>query len=124
MSDSTQARFAAVLVVRRTIRARAEALFAAWTDPQQLTRWWGPPGVTCTAAEVELIEPPSRLIYSWRLEIPEAGTERVSVSFVPGDGTTEVIVTHERIVKAAARTQHESGWIGCLAGLARFAEDL
>jgi uncharacterized protein YndB with AHSA1/START domain len=150
MSDSTQSPFTAALVVRRIIRARPEALFAAWTDPQQLTRWWGPKGVSCTAAEIDLrvggryrianrmpdgstlwiagefevIEPPSRLIYSWRLEIPQASTERVSVSFVPRDSGTEVIVTHERIGSAAARTQHESGWIDCLGGLARFAEGL
>jgi uncharacterized protein YndB with AHSA1/START domain len=152
MSESPQAPtpYVAALVVRRTIRARPEALFAAWTDPQQLVRWWGPEGVTCTAAEIdlrvggryrianrmpdgstlwiagefELIEPPSRLIYSWRLEIPEAGTERVSVNFVPRDTATEVIVTHERIVSVAARTRHESGWIGCLAGLARLEESL
>jgi uncharacterized protein YndB with AHSA1/START domain len=148
MSDSTQTPYVAALVVRRTIRARPAALFAAWTDPQQLMRWWGPEGVTCTAAQIdlrvggayrianrmpdgstlwiagnfELIEPPSKLIYSWRLEIPGAGTERVTVNFVPRDSSTEVIVTHERIASAAARTQHEGGWIGCLAGLARFAE--
>jgi uncharacterized protein YndB with AHSA1/START domain len=152
MSDSPRspAPTVAALVVRRTIRARPEALFAAWTDPQQLVRWWGPEGVTCAAAEIdlriggsyrianrmpdgstlwiagefELIEPPSRLIYSWRLEIPEASTERVSVSFVPRDSVTEVIVTHERIASMVARTRHESGWIGCLAGLARLAEGL
>ena len=150
MSESPQAPtpYVAALVVRRTIRARPEALFAAWTDPQQLVRWWGPEGVTCTAAEIdlrvggryrianrmpdgstlwiagefELIDPPSRLIYSWRLEIPEASTERVSVNFVPRDTATEVIVTHERIASVAARTRHESGWIGCLAGLARLEE--
>jgi uncharacterized protein YndB with AHSA1/START domain len=150
MTDSSQAPYTAALVVRRTIRARPETLFAAWTDPQQLTRWWGPESVVCTAAEIdlrvggryrianrmpdgsmlwiagefELIEPPSRLIYSWRLEIPGAGVERVTISFVPRDSATEVIVTHERIASVAARTQHESGWIGCLVGLARFAEGL
>ena len=150
MSDSGKAPYTAALVVRRTIRARPEALFAAWTDPQQLQRWWGPPGVTCTAAEIDLrvggsyrianrmpdgstlwiagefevIEPPNRLIYTWRLEIPEAGIERVCVSFLPRDSATEVIVTHERIANPAARTRHESGWIGCLAGLARLTEAL
>lgn len=150
MSESNQAPIVAALVVRRTIRARPETLFAAWTDPQQLMRWWGPEGVSCTAAEIdlrvggsyrianrmpdgstlwiagefELIEPPSRLIYSWRLEIPGASTERVSVSFVPCDTATEVIVTHERIASTPARTQHERGWVDCLAGLARFAESL
>jgi uncharacterized protein YndB with AHSA1/START domain len=152
MSDSGKAGgkvpYTAALVVRRIIRARPEALFAAWTDPQQLLRWWGPQGVICTGAEVDLrvggsyrianrmpdgstlwiagefevIEPPSKLTYTWRLEIPEAGIERVSVSFIARDSATEVIVTHERIVNEAARTRHESGWIGCLAGLARLAQ--
>jgi len=71
-----------------------------------------------------VIEPPSRLTYTWRLDIPQAGIERVSVSFIPRDSATEVIVTHERIATPAARTRHESGWIGCLAGLARFSEAL
>jgi len=150
MSDSSKDSYTAALVVRRTIRARPEALFAAWTDPQQLQRWWGPAGVTCTAAEIDLrvggsyrianrmpdgstlwiagefevIEPPSRLIYTWHLEIPEAAIERVSVTFIPRDSATEVIVTHERIANPAARTRHECGWIDCLAGLARFLEAL
>jgi uncharacterized protein YndB with AHSA1/START domain len=72
----------------------------------------------------ELIEPPSKLIYSWRLEIPGAGTDRVSVGFLPRDADTEVIVTHGRIASTAARTRHESGWIDCLAGLAHFAESV
>jgi uncharacterized protein YndB with AHSA1/START domain len=140
----------ATLVVRRTIRATPEKLFAAWTDPQQLVRWWGPEGVTCPAAEVdlrpggsyrianlmpdgtqlwisgefELIEPPHRLIYTWRLELPSAGIERVSILFEARGAGTEVIVTHERIGSAAARTTHERGWQQCLAGLARFAEGL
>ncbi len=82
-----------ILVVRRTIRATPERLFAAWTEPAQLTRWWGPAQVACPAAEVDLrvggryrlanqfadgsvwwiggtfeaITPPHLLVYSWEL---------------------------------------------------------
>jgi uncharacterized protein YndB with AHSA1/START domain len=81
------------LVVRRTIRASPERLFAAWTEPAQLRLWWGPAHVACPAAEVDLrvggryrlanqfadgsiwwiagtfetVEPPRLLIYSWEL---------------------------------------------------------
>jgi uncharacterized protein YndB with AHSA1/START domain len=36
-----------VLIVRRTIRASAERIFAAWTQPEQLCAWWGARPVTC-----------------------------------------------------------------------------
>jgi uncharacterized protein YndB with AHSA1/START domain len=76
------------------------------------------------SGEFELMEPPHRLIYTWRLELPSAGIERVSILFKARGAATEVIVTHERIGSAAARTTHERGWQQCLAGLARFAEGL
>jgi len=145
----------ATLVVRRIIRATPERLFAAWTEPQQLVHWWGPEGVSCPVAEVDLrpggryrianrfadgtlvwiagvfevVEPPRRLIYTWQLESAAAASvptlpERVSVCFEARDSATEVIVTHERIASAAARTSHELGWSGCLDGLARYAERL
>jgi uncharacterized protein YndB with AHSA1/START domain len=137
------------LIVRLTIGASRERLFDAWTTPAQLMEWWGPVGVSCTAAEVDLrvggryrianrlpdgetlwitgeferIERPNLLVYSWRLETgAEAGTaaERVSVRFRPQGDLTEVVVTHERIATQAMKEQHEQGWVGCLAGLKRY----
>jgi uncharacterized protein YndB with AHSA1/START domain len=100
------------LVARRTIRASAPRLFAAWTEPELLKQWWGPPGVTCTAAEIELrpggryrianrlpggevlwiagtfeeVSPPERLVYSWSLEPPRPAPDG-------GPGTPE----HSRV---------------------------
>jgi uncharacterized protein YndB with AHSA1/START domain len=140
---------AAKLVVRRTIRAPREKVFAAWTEARHLIAWWGPtPDVTCPSAEVDLrvggryrianrfpdgrllwiagefevIEPPVRLVFSWQLESHATGTERVTVDFEARGASTEVIVTHERIADAATRAGHEQGWMGCLDGLARYAE--
>lgn len=134
------------LVVRKTIYATAERLFEAWTDPAQLQKWWGPEGVACIGPEVDLrvggryrignqlpdgkilwivgefevVDPPHRLTYTWRLEGTPGESERVTVRFEPRGSATAVVVTHERIPNETARDQHQSGWHGCLEGLAEY----
>jgi uncharacterized protein YndB with AHSA1/START domain len=133
------------LVVRRLISATADTLFDAWTKPADLMSWWGPGGVACPEAQVDLrvggrcrianrfpdgvvwilwefevIEPPHKLVYTWRLEQSSGASERVTVRFEPRDNATEVIVIHERIRDVATRDRHEHGWHGCLDGLAEY----
>jgi uncharacterized protein YndB with AHSA1/START domain len=138
--------WAATLVVRRRINATPEKLFAAWTQPALLVQWWGPQGVTCPAAEIdlrvggpyrianqfpdgtvvwicgvfEIIEAPHRLTYTWKLESHDGPAERVTVCFEAHRDATEVIITHERITDQKTRAGHERGWIGCLDGLMRY----
>lgn len=137
------------LVARRVIRATPERLFEAWTQPRHLERWWGPRDASCfgatvdlrvggayrignrfpdgrtvwIAGEFELIDPPRRLVYTWRLESPDPRQtpERVTVEFKPVGDQTEVIVTHERIDDETSRRGHQAGWVACLDGLAAFA---
>jgi uncharacterized protein YndB with AHSA1/START domain len=139
-SPLDRAQCALRLVVRRTIAATPERVFEAWTQPQQLKQWWGPPSVVCSWAEVDLrvggryrvanrfpdgkilwitgefevIEPPRKLTYTWRLEADAGPTERVHVTFEARAEGTEVVVTHERIADRSTHDQHEQGWIGCL----------
>jgi uncharacterized protein YndB with AHSA1/START domain len=134
------------LRIRRVIAAVPERVFAAWTQPELLRQWWGPTGVRCIAAEIdlraggayrignqlpdgtvvwisgelELVEPPTRLVYSWR--IGDEPVSRVTVTFTAiGDASTEVTIHHERIHSDAVRDDHERGWHGCLDGLAVWA---
>jgi uncharacterized protein YndB with AHSA1/START domain len=144
-SDPDEPSTALVLTVQRMIRATPERLFDAWTQPEQLRKWWGPASVTCVGAEVdltvggryrianqfpdgkilwisgvfELIERPSKLIYTWQVSA-ERPTERVTVRFVAQGESTKVIVIHERIPDMVTRDRHEQGWLGCLDGLVRF----
>jgi uncharacterized protein YndB with AHSA1/START domain len=42
------------LVIERILKASPERVFDAFTDPEQLMKWWWPNGFTCPAAEVDL----------------------------------------------------------------------
>lgn len=134
------------MMSRRTIAADAARLFALWTEPDLLRRWWGPAGVVCPEASIDLrvggryrignllpngrtvwiegeflaIEPPRLLVYTWVVGTEPAS--QVSVRFEPRAAGTEIVVIHERIASAAVRDDHAAGWRGCLDGLAACAE--
>lgn len=42
------------LVMTRTFRVPAAAVFAAWIDPHLVRRWWGPEGFTCPVADMDV----------------------------------------------------------------------
>lgn len=132
------------LLVRRTIRAPVERVFEAWTRPEHLEKWWGPAGVTCSEAHVDLrvggeirianvlpdgstlwiegtferVEPPKELIYTWLVGGGIHGpASRVHVRFESKGTDTEVIIQHDRIDGEATRDNHQAGWLGCLDGL-------
>lgn len=134
------------LVVRRKIYAPAEQLFEAWTQPRHLKRWWGPRPVRCVDAEIDLrvgggyqianqfpdgrllwifgefevVDPPHKLVYTWRVDPQSQVCERVTVEFEQRGDATEVIVMHERIPNRATRDRHQEGWEGCLDRLANY----
>jgi uncharacterized protein YndB with AHSA1/START domain len=67
----------------------------------------------------EKIEPPHKLVYTWRMGRDFIEASRVTVRFEPRGEATEVIVTHEQIPTVAVRESHERGWKGCLDSLER-----
>jgi uncharacterized protein YndB with AHSA1/START domain len=139
-----------MLVVRRTISAAPHAVFAAWTEPAHLMRWWGPHGVTLAQAEIDLrvggryrlanryddgstlwisgvfeaIDPPELLVYTWAHEPIRNATEqtRVTVRFTAHQDATEVTVIHEGFATGGSRSTHETGWHQCLDRLALTSE--
>ena len=70
-TDVRSAAPARLLVIERTLRASPERVFDAFTDPEQLTKWWWPNGFTCPAAEVDLrVGGTYRLAMEWPGSIP------------------------------------------------------
>ena len=42
------------LIITRQLNAPVEKVWAAWTEPAQLTKWWGPTGFTAPTAKIDL----------------------------------------------------------------------
>src|SRR2546423_15173898 len=82
----------ATLTLRRSFASPREKVFRAWTEPEHLRSWWGPPGYETIEADVDLrpggayrlamrkapdgapffltgtyreVLPPERLAYTW-----------------------------------------------------------
>lgn len=51
--------------VEREFDAPIERVWAAWTEPADLKRWWGPTGFTCPHAEAD-IRPGGRIFVTMR----------------------------------------------------------
>ena len=143
MTDAARDGLLHSLSVDRRIPADREQVLHAWTDPDTLQRWWGPPDVDCVGAEVDLrvgghyrignglpdgsviwihgeylqIDAPSLLVYTWGVDGSDAAAQRVTVRFETAGDATLVRVVHEQITSVEAREGHSAGWNGCLEGL-------
>jgi uncharacterized protein YndB with AHSA1/START domain len=133
--------------ITRVIEAPRDDVFQAWTDPAELRRWWGPGEFTCPEADVDLrpggsyrlvmqpsagdafvlggtyreVQPPERLVYTWRWETGPAadGSESlVTVEFrALGDERTELVLTHSDFPASHGASPYQMGWEGGLEKL-------
>jgi uncharacterized protein YndB with AHSA1/START domain len=127
----------------RIIDAPRNDVFRAWTEPEQIRRWWGPGEFTCPEADVDLrpggtyrlamqptagdafivggtdreVEPPARLVYTWRWETGPAadGSESlVTVEFREQGARTELVLTHTDFPESHGPAPYQMGWDGGL----------
>ncbi len=146
MTDTT-APAAQTLVIRRTLNAPRQRVFDAWTQPELLQRWLGPPEFTVPAVAFDLrvggayrfemkspdgevyvvagvvkeLRAPERLSYTWRWleDKPEDEHDTLlTLDFHDRGATTELVLTHSKFVDAASRDRHEHGWNAVLDKLA------
>ena len=76
----------------REIAAPPEQVFAAFSDPQRLARWWGPAGFTNTFHVCEL-KPGGR--WSYVMHGPNGGNYRNESVFAEVEPPRKVVVQHE-----------------------------
>jgi uncharacterized protein YndB with AHSA1/START domain len=132
-----------VLRLTRTIKASRQAVFKAWTEPEQMKQWMAPEGLDLPAVEADVrvggayriqmispdgathtaygtyreINPPERLVYTWSWkEEPHSdiGETLVTVTLEEAEGATEVTMLHEGLPTEERRKDHEEGWTSCL----------
>lgn len=131
--------------IERTYQAPADAVFAAWTSPEVMRRWWRvEQGWGESDAEVDLrvggdirvvmhdtekdaeyggggkyteIDPPNRLAFTWLWDDDDRRT-LIEIDFEEIDGATKVSFTHSGLWDEEAVRDHEGGWTKILARLA------
>lgn len=125
------------LTMVRRLRAPPALVFAAWTRPEMLARWWGPHHTKVVEAEADArpggrfrtvlqetesgarhevsgtyaeVDPGQRLVFSWAWSSAPDRVSRVTVTFAPTDDGTEVTLVHDRFADADTATRHTRGW--------------
>ena len=138
--------------VRRRFSAAPEKVFAAFAEPHLVGQWLSPsPEITLTLLRFEFrvggvyrfayhlpggetvivggayrsIEPPSQIVFSWIIEPPDehAGIEsEVTVMITPDGSGAELLIRHEKLMRADAVGRHAEGWRGALDRLTALLE--
>lgn len=138
------------LVIRRVFDAPARLLFEAYSKPEHLTRWFGPPGWTLTLCEMDFqtggrlrlamtgldgiqgpafdgeyldIVPNQKITYAGAFETPDAETMTVTITFNEQVGQTTVTI-HTVFASVAMKNEHLGmGYAeGLAAGLDQLAD--
>jgi uncharacterized protein YndB with AHSA1/START domain len=129
------------LTLKRRLNASPEKVYAAWTDPQKITRWFAPSSVKTGSQQADIdarvggrfrisfstddeyyevggvyreVVPNEKLVFSWAWHSTPERESLVTVALKPdGDGTL-LTLHHEQLFDQAARDGHERGWLGSL----------
>jgi len=132
------------LTLVKRLRAPPARVWEAWTQPEQMMRWFGPHHTRVESADVDLregggfrvalrentgerheavggyttIERERRLVFRWNWASTPERVSRVTVELrVIAEGT-EVTLTHDRFADAETAKRHTRGWTESLERLA------
>jgi uncharacterized protein YndB with AHSA1/START domain len=136
------------IVIERELDAPRELVWRAWTDPDEVTKWWGPehfttprdkiefdlrPGGVCRLTMVgpdgedypsdghfRIVEPPERLSFGEEsTEHPMIESGETTVEFIDlGNDRTKVIVTSRMVCAEELVSMAKAGWASQLNKLA------
>ena len=135
------------LTLKRRFNAPPEKIYAAWTEPANLIRWFGPAMVQQQTVRADIdariggryrisfddargehhevggtyreLVPHRRLVFSWAWHATPERESQVTVLLQPDGAGTLLTLHHERLFDAAARDAHERGWTGTFDKLQR-----
>jgi uncharacterized protein YndB with AHSA1/START domain len=122
----------------RVLDAPRELVWKAWTEPEQLTLWWGPLGITTPLETIEVdlrpggvfrmtmvsdadatefptemefreVVEPERLVFGWDAQ-RGLGAGQVTVTFEDLGGKTEVSTHYDGFTTDEIQADSEVGW--------------
>ncbi len=102
------------MTLERTFRASPAQVFAAWTDPEALPRWFGPDGFACRTRRIDL-----RVGGEWVFDMVGHGTtfpnrhrwteitphSRIAFLMDAGEGSGEPMIVEVTLSPAGAGTR-------------------
>jgi len=135
------------LHLEKVLTVPRERVFAAFVDPAQLRRWWGPAGFTVSRLELaaeegasyriamqppeggvfhirgtlQAVEPPRRLAFTFIYEEPDPDDQEtlVTLTFDSTDSGTRITLDQGPFGTAARLELHREGWTDTLDRLER-----
>jgi uncharacterized protein YndB with AHSA1/START domain len=128
------------LTIKRRLNAPPAKVFSAWTDPQRLTRWFGPDGGAVLHADTDVrvggrfrvvfrtedgeehdvsglyreVVADAKLQFTWMWRTMPERKSLVTIDLKPDGAGCMLTLTHEQFVDEPARDRHRTGWNGCL----------
>jgi uncharacterized protein YndB with AHSA1/START domain len=134
------------LTLKRRLNAASEKVYAAWTEPEKIAKWFGPDAGAVVRAETDVrvggrytvvfrtedgeehhvsgvyreVVPNEKLSFTWAWRSTPERESLVTVLIKPDGGGTLLTLLHEQFFDEAARDRHEYGWTGSLNKLERY----
>ena len=134
------------LTLKRRFNAPPEKVYAAWTEPEKVARWFGPDAGGIVRAEIDVrtggrftvvfhtqdgeehhvsgayreVVPNEKLVFTWAWRSTPERESLVTILITPDCGGSLLTLIHEQFFDEAARDRHELGWTGSLDKLERF----
>jgi uncharacterized protein YndB with AHSA1/START domain len=135
------------LAITRHYGVAPEKVWRAWTDPQALSRWFGPGDTDAiTRAELDVrvggryhvafrtqdgeehdvsgvyqeVVENRKLSFTWAWKSTPERVSLVTIDLEPASGGCDLRFRHDRFFDQAARDNHVRGWTAAFAKLDRF----
>lgn len=130
--------------IRRLLAATPQEVFDAWTNPDAMREWMCPGTISLVSVQLEVriggrfcivmhdgtgdivhtgeyreIQPPARLVFTWRSQGTQNTDTLVTVELHPHGEETELVLTHELLPDTVALGTHEHGWRSIVEKLTR-----
>ncbi len=146
MSVATRVLIEPSLTLKRRLKAPPASVYAAWTDPEKILKWFGPEEIETLRAQADVrvggsfrivmrspdgeehdvsgiyreVVPNEKLVFTWAWRSTPERESLVTVLIKPdGEGSLLTLI-HEQFFDEAARDRHREGWSGCLDKLERY----
>ena len=134
------------LTLKRQLKAKPDKVYAAWTDPEKILKWFGPDKIDVLSAEADArlggrfrivmlgadgeehdvsgtyleVVPNEKLVFTWAWRSTPERQSLVAVLIKPDGIGSMLTLIHEQFFDEAARDRHREGWSGCLDKLENY----